>query len=311
MRRVVDFAMTRFPIDGVSLQSADQGRCPCEQCRRWSDTEYHAHLDIRVSEYIRAHWPGKTVGVSGWGMRFDDAKSLPALVDLSRRIDYLIDVPDSTRQHDASWRKTLIRELACNFGTLGGPQVEPPQHLARDRWFLPIVRRSSEHLSELYNDGGRACEYFFHILSNPGDEISFWVAGKALSDPETGWHKHLSSSVEELYGTTHRAAVDGLADIFARAEDAYLRHLPSFRSGTISIEPLDEDHAGPPVYITKRLTTEQRRQYRDELKSIATDLRKLSPSVPEKARMQKISRCVENVIADLGKDSAGLRHNTA
>jgi len=300
MRKVIDFAMTRFPVDGASLQSADQGRCPCQECRRWSDTEYHARLDIRVSEYIRAHWPGKTVTVSGWGMRFDDPKNLPPLVELSRNIDYLIDVRDSTRGHDASWRKTLIRQLVCSFGTLGGPQVEPPQHLTRDRWFLPIVRRSSEHVSELYRDGGRACEYFFHILNNPGDEISFWVAGKALSDPETDWHKHLSSSVEELYGTTHRAAVDGLSDIFTRAEGAYLRYLPAFRSGTISIEPLDEDHAGPPIYITKRLTTEQRRQYRDELKSIATDLRKLSPNVPEKNRMQKISHCLENVIADLG-----------
>ena len=134
MRKVIDFAMTRFPVDGVSLQSADQGRCPCQECRRWSDTEYHARLDIRVSEYIRAHWPGKTVTVSGWGMRFDDPKSLPPLVELSRNIDYLIDVRDSTREHDASWRKTLIRQLVCSFGTLGGPQVEPPQHLTRDRW---------------------------------------------------------------------------------------------------------------------------------------------------------------------------------
>src|SRR5438445_3592264 len=83
-------------------------------------------LDIRVSQYIRAHWPGKTVAVSGWGMRFDDLKSLPALVELSRNIDYLIDVRDSTREHDAPWRKTLIRELSCSFGTLGGPQGKPP-----------------------------------------------------------------------------------------------------------------------------------------------------------------------------------------
>jgi len=59
MRKVIDFAMTRFPLDGVSLQSADQGRCPCQECRRWPDTEYHARLDIRVSEYIRAHWPAR------------------------------------------------------------------------------------------------------------------------------------------------------------------------------------------------------------------------------------------------------------
>ena len=300
MRKVIDFAMTRFPIDGASLQSADQGRCNCDQCRRWTDTEYHTRLDIRVSEYIRERWPGKTVAVSGWGMRFDDPASLPALVELSKRIDYLIDVRDSTRQRDPSWRKKLINELACSCGTLGGPQVEPPQHLPRDRWFLPTVRRGSEHMSKLYAEGGRACEYFFHILENPGDELSFWVAGKTLSDPTTDWHTHLLSSIEELYGAPPRSSAGALGEIFVRAEDAYLRHLPALRSGTISIEPLVEDHPGPPIYITKQLSAEQRSQYRDDLKAILTDARKLAPGVPDKLRVQKISRCLENAIADLG-----------
>lgn len=299
MRKVIDFAMTRFQVDGASLQSADQGRCPCEQCRRWSDTEYHTRLDIRVSEYIRAHWPGKTVAVSGWGMRFDDPASLPALVELSRHIDYLIDVRDSARQRDPSWRRKLIRELACSFGTLGGPQVEPPQHMARDSWFLPTIKRGSEHMSELYAEGGRACEYFFHILDNPGDEISFRVAGKTLSDPVVPWHGHLAASIEELYGTSRRPLTEALAEIFIRAEDAYLRHLPSLRSGTISIEPLMEDHPGPLVYITKQLTAAQRTRYRDDLKSISADLRKLAPDVPEKIRVQKISRCLDHAIRDL------------
>ena len=299
MRKVIDFAMTRFPVDGVSLQSADQGRCNCDQCRRWSDTEYHTRLDIRVSEYIRANWPGKTIAVSGWGMRFDDPASLPALVELSHRIDYLIDVRDSARQRDPSWRRKLIHELACSFGTLGGPQVEPPQHLPRDGWFLPTVRRDSEHLAELYGEGGRACEYFFHILENPGDEMSFWVTGKALNEPATPWRQHLTTSIEELYGAPRRPATDALADIFVRAEDAYLRHLPSLRSGTISIEPLVEDHPGPRVYVTRQLTATQRTQYRDDLTSIATDLEKLAPDVPEITRVRKISRCLHQAIRDL------------
>jgi len=299
MRRVIDFAMTRFPVDGASLQSADQGRCNCDQCRRWTDTEYHTRLDIRVSEYIRERWPDRTVAVSGWGMRFDDPASLPALVELSRHIDYLIDVRDSARQRDPSWRRKLIRELSCSFGTLGGPQVEPPQHLPRDRWFLPTVRRDSEHMSELYTEGGRACEYFFHILENPGDEISFWMAGKTLSEPLVPWHEHLVASIQELYGALQRSTAEGLAEIFIRAEDAYLRHLPSLRSGTISIEPLVEDHPGPPVYITKQLTAPQRAQYRDDLKSIAADLRKLAPVVPDKKRVQRISRCLDYAINDL------------
>ena len=29
MRKVTDFVFTRFPVDGASLQSADQGRCKC------------------------------------------------------------------------------------------------------------------------------------------------------------------------------------------------------------------------------------------------------------------------------------------
>jgi len=299
MRKVLDFAMTRFAVDGVSLQSADQGRCNCDQCRRWSDTEYHTRLDIRVSEYIRARWPEKTIAVSGWGMRFDDPASLAALVDLSRRIDYLIDVRDSARQRDISWRRKLIHELQCSFGTLGGPQVEPPQHFARERWFLPTVKHDAEHLSELYAEGGRACEYFFHILENPGDEMSFWAAGKALSDPLTPWERHLTASILELYGAPRQPAAEALAEIFVRAENAYLRHLPSLRSGTISIEPLVEDHAGPPVYITRQLNAGQRNEYRNDLKSIAADLRKLAPDIPEKTRMQKISRCIEDAIADV------------
>ena len=299
MRKVTDFAMTRFPVDGASLQSADQGRCNCDQCRQWTDTEYHTRLDIRVSEYIRAHWPRKTIGVSGWGMRFDDAASLPALVELSRRIDYLIDVPDSTRQRDPSGRRKLIGQLECGFGTLGGPQVEPPQHLARDRWFLPTVRHDGEHLSELYAEGGRACEYFFHILENPGDEISFWVAGKTLSAPDVPWHEHLAGSIEELYRTSRRSTTGALAEVFVRAEDGYLRYLPRLHSGTISIEPLVEDHPGPPVYITKQLNAGQRAEYRNELTSISTDLRRLAPDVPEKTRVAKIARCLEHAIGDL------------
>ncbi len=299
MRKVIDFAMTRFLVDGASLQSADQGRCNCEQCRRWSDTEYHTRLDIRVSEYIRERWPDKTVAVSGWGMRFDDPASLPAIVELSRRIDYLIDVRDSARQQDPSWRRRLIGDLACSFGTLGGPQVEPPQHLPRDRWFLPTIRRDSEHMAELYAEGGRACEYFFHILENPGDEMSFWVAGKTLSDPTGPWRQHLIASIEELYKVSRRPLAEALSEIFVRAEDAYLRHLPSLRSGTISIEPLMEDYPGPPVYLTKQLTPAQRAQYRDDLRSISTDFRKLAPDVSEKIRVQRISRCLDHAISDL------------
>ena len=299
MQAVIDFVFARFPLDGVSLQSADQGRCRCDQCRAYSDTEYHARLNVKTSEYIRSRWRGKTVAVNGWGMNFQDPQSLPPLASMSRSVDYLIDVHDTTRNRDPAHRRKVVESLQCAFGTLGGPQVEPPQHWERDRWFLPTVKRQSEHLVELYAEGGRACEYFFHVLKNPGDEVSFHLAGKVLSGPLTPWQTYLRETIQELY-KTKQSATGALAEVFIRAEDAYFQHLPGFRSGTISLEPLVSDRPGQPVYLTRRLKPEQRAQYRRDLIAIAGTVHKLAPEVPEKVRLRRVLRGLDNVLKDLG-----------
>jgi hypothetical protein len=293
MQRVVDFVFARFAIDGVSMQSADQGRCRCEQCQAHTDAEYHALLNTRTAGYIRSRYPGKTIGVNSWGLGFQDEKALPALTRMSKDIDYLIDVHDSSRRKDPAYRRKLIGALDCSFGTIGGPQVEPPQHWSRDRWFLPTVQRTARHLQQLFTDGGRACEYFFHILANPGDEISFWMAGKVLCDPLTPWETHLKSCIEELYEPTAPAACEGLAQVFLEAEEAYMRYLPQDHCGTISLEPLVSDRAGPPIYLTARLSQSQREAYSQRLASIRTDLRKLAPAVARKDKITRILRCIE------------------
>jgi hypothetical protein len=293
MQRVVDFVFSRFPIDGVSMQSADQGRCRCEQCQARTDAPYHALLNARTAEYIRRRYPGKTIGVNSWGLGFQDENALPVLAQMSKHIDYLIDVHDSSRRRDPAYRKRLIGALDCSFGTLGGPQVEPPQHWPRDRWFLPTAQRTARHLHQLFADGGRACEYFFHILANPGDEISFWRAGKTLADPLTPWEAHLKSCIEALYGTTTPAACDGLAQVFLEAEEAYLRHLPQDHCGTISLEPLVSNRAGPPIYLTERLTQSQREAYNQRLESIKMTLEKLAPDIPRRDKIMRIIRCIE------------------
>ncbi|MFN7922876.1 MAG: hypothetical protein U0Q16_22410 [Bryobacteraceae bacterium] len=296
MRRVIDFVFERFPIDGVSMQSADQGRCPCDRCKRIPEIEYHAELNIRCADYVRSKWPKKTIGVSGWGMRFEDPASLPSLTRLSSRIDYLIDVRDSSRRRNPEHRKRVIESLQCDFGTLGGPQVEPPQHYARDRWFLPTLRRVGEHLGALHADGGRACEWFYHILANPGDEVSTWLAAKMLRDPATPWRKHLTDSVERVFGASKTSTRDALSEALLAAEDAYFRHIPPL-CGTISMEPLVSDHAGEPVYLTKRLNADQRRQYFDDLTRVGTTLRKLVPDVKQKRKMEFCVRAIDNVVA--------------
>ncbi len=304
MRKVIDFVFARFPIDGVSLQSADQGRCPCADCRVYTDAEYHALLNERAGHYIRSRWPGKTIGVNSWGMRFDDPANLPSLVKIGQNADYLIDVNDTSRRADPGYRKKVVAALACDFGTLGGPQTEPPQHWARDRWFLPTLRRTGEHLHDLYADGGRACEYFFHIAANPGDELSLWLAGRTLAQPETPWQAHLQSSVAALYGTKTTATRDALAALFLRAEDAYFRHQPPHLCGTVSLEPLESNHPGEPIYLTQRLNADQRKEYAADLQALKTEAEKLLPDVPAAGKMRAIVCCLDNALQDLRQVAA-------
>ena len=299
MRRVVDYVFERFPIDGVSMQSADQGRCRCDRCKLYSDAEYHALLNVRVAEYIRSRWPGKTIGVNSWGLRFEAPETLPSLVKTGRAVDYIIDVHDSGSSRDPAYRKKIIQAVSCPFGTLGGPQTEPPQHWTRDRWFLPTLNRVGRHLEELFREGGRACEFFFHIRANPGDEVCFWAAGRTLAAPRTPWMKHAESSVEQLYRVTRVSARDDLLALFLEAEEAYFRHLPPNECGTISLEPLVGDRPGPPVYLSKRLNAEQRKAYRGDLNRIRARAAKLAPDIPDKVRMRKVLACLDNVLSDL------------
>jgi hypothetical protein len=298
MQKVVDFVFERFQIDGVSMQSADQGRCRCDQCQAFTDAEYHALLNVPVADYIRSRWPKKTVAVNSWGMKFEEPASLPSLVKISQKVDYLIDVHDTNRKIDPGCRRKVIQSLACAFGTLGVPQVEPPQHWQRDRWFLPALRRVGEHLQDLVADGGRACEFFFHILANPGDELSFWLAGKTLSDPGTTWQKHLEHSVESLYSVSKVSTRDALIRLFLNAEDAYFKHRPQGFCGTISMEPLVSDHAGPAIYL-KLLEPVQRNEYTHELKRLKVEAQKLSLEIRERGRINKITQCLENTLAEL------------
>lgn len=299
MKRVIDYTMTRFPIDGVSMQSADLGRCQCSQCGQYSDAEYHALLNVRVAEYIRSRWSNTIIGVNSWGMKFQDAATLHSLKQMSETVDYIIDVNDSSRKINNDHRRNVIQSIQCGFGTLGGPQVEPPQHWERNRWFLPTLRTEGEHIQELGNDGGRACEYFFHILANPGDELSFRLAGKCLSDTKTSWQDHLRVVVEEAFGIRNSAANKSIAELSLRAEDAYFKHLSPKLCGTISMEPLVSNQGGKPIYLSERLSKDQMAQYRTALSDIKKGFKRLSNEYADNAKLKKVIECIDNTIHDI------------
>jgi hypothetical protein len=124
------------------------------------------------------------------------------------------------------------------------------------------------------------------------------MAGKLLFDPETPWQTHLRNTIAELY-RTNATNTGHLMELFVRAEDAYLRHQPNLRSGTISMERLEEDYPGPPRYLVNRFTAEQRKAYRSEIVKLIPEFGSLARDVPEKGRMTLIGRCLENVLKDI------------
>jgi hypothetical protein len=133
---VVDYIF-QWDLDGISMQSADQGRCRCDECAGIGDIEYHARINSRTADYVKRQWPDKLVGVNNWGMTFEDPRDQPHLVELGRHVDYIIDAHDTARRAGDAYRRALIASVPCAWGTIGGWAVEPPQHWARDRWFLP------------------------------------------------------------------------------------------------------------------------------------------------------------------------------
>lgn len=308
MRRVVDFVFAELEIDGVQMQSADLGRCACADCARWNDLEYHARLNTQVASYIRAQWPDKTIGVNAWGMDFSKAqeleKALPLLREMGTRIDYFTGIDDASSGEGEPARRILIETLPCAVGTLGGPQVEPPQHWERDRWFLPIARRTGEHLAGLARDGGRSCEAFFHIDANPGDELSLWVRGYALQDPDAGWQTHLRRAVERLYAPHSEDAAQALCAVFERAEVLYFDSRPELPARTFSLEPLVSATAGPPIYLNP-LGAAGRAHYAQELLALVPIVQSMADKMGRPGKIAQIAVCLQNAAQDALSYSPG------
>ena len=298
MERVLEFMFDRFGIDGVSMQSADQGRCSCVKCAKKGDVEYHTELLTRTAKLIRSKHPKKVIGMSNWGVPFGKQEDKSHLAKLSRSLDYMIDYNDSAQKGGPGYRKELIRGMGCAFGTNGGPVAEPPQHWARDRWFLPSCQRVHEHLVKLHADGGRASEFFYQITANPSSEITLHVAGRTLLNVEVPLEKQMQAVIKELYRPTTPEAGPELAKLFIEAEEAYFQFIAPDPCGTISLEPLVGSKAGPPVYLTERLKPEQRKIYVKAMTKVRDGFIAVRDKVGDIGRLDLCVRCVEAALRD-------------
>lgn len=301
-RRVLDFQMDpRWGFDGVSMQSADQGRCQCARCRKLSDIEHHEILLVRTAEHIMRHRPEWVIGQASWGLRLDDPRSLAHVQRISQRVDYIVEVQERSARGPNAWRKDLVRSLSCALGSVGGVFVGHPQHWDRLRWFLPCGLHSARALKALFDDGGRACEYHYRVFANPVEEVSWRTGAKILVDPQTPPSHALRAALAKVFEVTG-GALDQLVELFTRAEEAYFRR-SNFQlgDGELSLEFLVWDRnpavPGPPVYLRDRMTGAARRDYAKDLRQLRADLAGI-PVGNEPAK-QRALRCIDGALTDI------------
>jgi hypothetical protein len=299
-RRVLDFLMeARWGLDGISMQSADQGRCECGKCSSMSPAEYHANLLVRCANHVRAGRRDWVIGQASWGLRIDEPGEFAHIRRISEAVDYMVEVRE--RSAEAGRRPEIARGLACAFGSVGGVFVEPPQHWDRLRWFVPCGLGSAWALARLYADGGRACEYFYRPFANPVEEVSWRTGARILSSPGTTPGTALADAVAAVY-RVESEALDVLASWFARAEEAYFSR-SSFRvgQGSLSLEPLiwKENPAapGPPVYLQNRMSGAARADYARELIALKGDLVKMR--IPNGEAASRTAACIDGTLREI------------
>jgi hypothetical protein len=301
-KKVLDYNFS-FPIDGVNLQSADLGRCSCGESKTMNDLAYHAALNQKVVQYIRQAYPGKLIGISSWGMNIGKPEDLPDLAAMTKGVDYFTDVRGwNASPRDPGFRATMIEAIKpCLLSTIGTPNIEPPQHWERDRWFLPTAKRAALDLQTLYREGGRAVENFMHIKANPGDEATIRLQAAIELTPAVRWDEEYKSILSRMFSPASPEAGNQVFDLFVGAEDAYFSNLKTYDpySADISLEPLVSSKAGEPVYIFQQMSNEGMRKYLSAIEGLVVKSESLQKQVGNRALMEKVTSCLRNTRKDI------------
>jgi hypothetical protein len=298
MRKVVDFAFSDFDLDGVQMQSADQGRCKCKDCEKWGDVEYHAVLNDNTAQYIRSEYRDKVIAINNWGLSFANPDDIPHLQRMTRAVDILVDYNNSA----GAYRKQLINSLDCAFGTLAGVSVGPPQRWERTKWFLPTTITNVPYLRELYDDGGGAVEQFTVALSNPGGEVTLRFMGKMLSDLSRSQDAVLREAIAECFEPKDSATTDGLIEVFHHAENGYFQSAGQ-NHGPVGLFYIDGGLFPGPEGDRERyllgMSKDELKNYGDEIQAASSRLEKLKTGVGRLDKWEQTHKSLATVLSDI------------
>ncbi|HZT31332.1 MAG TPA: hypothetical protein VFA33_15690 [Bryobacteraceae bacterium] len=314
-RKVFDFMIDNFDIDGIHLESADQGRPKTREClERWpNDVAYHAYVTGRTADYLRKKKPGLQVhailqGFSQWGRDFTEEEK-KILVELSRSVDCMFDQGHGGTYIPESGRRDFIRRLACDYGTSGGLWVYPPQRWERSRWFLPYTIRTGTHIQRLFEDGGRGVLYYQGPVINPGTEVNIAFGGCLMKDPDKSVEETLAEVLEQLYKPRNPAARRTILEVFQKAENVYFDQWDMERirvarkrggPGELHLTSLFGASPNASDYLMEPyLTTEGRFAYKQGLISIYRRIAGAQGAFQDGGRIERIKKGIEAVIVDL------------
>jgi hypothetical protein len=306
MQRVIDFVFEEYDPDGVSMQSSDQGRCPCDACQEMGSLEYHAKINEKVSAYIRSRWPEKFIHISTWGMDLSNPDEAKYVQQMTQHADALNDVINSAARYGRQNRKALIHSLKCAYGTEQGFWVDPPYFWDKDRWFLPFSLRNVPYWQSLKEDGADAIERYILSLVNPGAEVGFLFDGWMLQDLRRDPIQTLQDALELVFEPRSTAARQGLLDIWQTVENGFIDHLPRpAEARTIHPTNVHYDHPNPadalknrPEYLMK-MKPASRSCFGDSLQGAIQNLVKIRAELGQPLKAAMLERCMRRNLADV------------
>ena len=319
-RKIYDFMLDNYEVDGFHLESGDQGRCKTKECmERWpSDAAYHCYVTGKSADYLRSKrrdliLTAILLGYSTWGREFtDDEKD--ELVKLSRSVDCLFAQGHGQPFIPQAKRRVFIKRLHCDYGTSGGIWIYPPQRWERTRWFLPYTIRTGTHIKQLYEDGGRGVMYYQGPVINPSTEVNIAFGGRIMSDVGKNVEEVLAEVLESLYRPKSTAAHRKLVEVFQRAENVYFAQWDAERihagrkrppPGELHLTSLFGASPNASDYLMEPfLTTEGRLACKEGLVSIYMEVLKIENDFADNGRIARIKKGIEGALVDINNIAA-------
>jgi hypothetical protein len=304
-KKVLDYVMDNFEFDGISMQSGDKGWCQCGDYAKVSSMEYHALLNQKAVEYIRAKNPRYIIGISGWGMDMSNPKDSTAIFEMTRKVDYLIDVGETLGFAGTTYRSKLIHKIApCAYGSTAIPNIEPIQAVKRDLYFIPTTFATGNQLQQIYAEGGRACEAYARTRGNAGDKVTIEVVAKLLSNPRADIKTLLKAVLKDIYAPKNNQALSELTEVFIQAERAFFENIPAFGKNNqydkvILLLPREQSKSS--IEYFKRMDSRSRVNYAATLKKLLRQSLGIKQQVKNQVVMELLINSIGNSIVEVEK----------